>query len=918
MLIEIPNTQDKKLTKLVKNINKDYDRNNFKKFPKYMSEIIGFMEADSENVNIALFIFSILAEERPEVLKSSYIEVISPYLQNGTLKERLNSVIIFGSYILHKLNVDHETNLAEITTFLRLLKDEETEIRHNVSIFLEQYPDAIDNQLLLELDLFSQVLSIETHPEVINAIERVLLRLQPKMSLSILSSYINALIQMYHDSKSPERSDTLLKLLELEIPSLKERFNKKNSKKEIEKIIHNRIPLIRLTDLNRLAEEENLSVATVEEYLTGNIKEDKVYYFLYSEKNRKKMLEFERQEFTTFLSQEKLKIDDLITTFKHVGISHSSIVAVLIRDLIKKRIIKGVLTKQYFYSWVYLKNDLSHHLRKKGTINYAHFKSYLDKDMFYQLIEEISTQSAFKGVFNTNKDQYFTYNAITKEIEQIVSKDNVVDLKIYREKYGKESFYQLEDYCRKHFFTPYQTDHIWLTNLGRTRIQQMLHTCEQIGEFNLTTRATEMKIPVVILLRYTKEKFEHKNGFWNKDQTIFFYAKAIKKRINVIQTEANAEKRNLLIEALAEELQIEKEEIARKVDEKLNQLRNVLKNKEEFEIKPVIRDLQMDYKEFISFVNSFEKPYLIVNNRILFSKKRIQEEENNITSSILRDSKSKPQLTMEHVASRLRCADKMVLRITKQLITEKKIEGVWIAENTIFLTETGIQARMMDSKSYIDIQSIIEEISPSEDDILLFEKLLRDLITKNSLKGVYDPETQIFQSDEIAGEANLIAERERFQKEITPHIDDLDRSYNMLKEIFMEKDLAPGDIDSYEQILEENIRKILNNQTFIKKLINNANHRLNRHIVRRRPTRGRRGTKQKAQEKAEEKRVSFEDDEIIASLINDFDNWKTLIIAIEQKAGQIVFLKKKLKSNAEDPDSQNKLNVILEYLGFAE
>ena len=35
--------------------------------------------------------------------------------------------------------------------------------------------------------------------------------------------------------------------------------------------------------------------------------------------------------------------------------------------------------------------------------------------------------------------------------------------------------------------------------------------------------------------------------------------------------------------------------------------------------------------------------------------------------------------------------------------------------------------------------------------------------------------------------------------------------------------------------------------------------------------------------------VGVADDEFISTLMNDFNNWKTLILAVEQKAGEIVF-----------------------------
>ena len=57
----------------------------------------------------------------------------------------------------------------------------------------------------------------------------------------------------------------------------------------------------------------------------------------------------------------------------------------------------------------------------------------------------------------------------------------------------------------------------------------------------------------------------------------------------------------------------------------------MLSEKDEFLIKPLLRDLQMDYKEFLKFVDSLEKPdgYLIIHDKIIFSKKRLMKNKIN-------------------------------------------------------------------------------------------------------------------------------------------------------------------------------------------------------------------------------------------------------------------------------------------------
>jgi hypothetical protein len=732
----------------------------------------------------------------------------------------------------------------------------------------------------------------------------------------ILIKYVQQLRDLYENNKSAEISGILLNLIEKEIPLLKKRTKSNWSKNQILREINNRPTLIRFTDINTIAEQENLTLEEVENYLISQIDENTIYTLTYIEKNHKKLLELEKDKIITFLSQRKIKLDEIVAIFNDLGIKNNAVVMILIKGLLNNHIIQGYLTKTYYYDWTYLKKEFIQRLQQYGSIDILNYSKSIDRDTIHKLIDEIENQGIL-GIFNLDKSKYTTFSAITKQIEKESYQSNIIDLSPYKSQFTQENFYKLEEYCRTKIFTKYHHKHSWLTHLGTTNIQQELRICEQIGECNVEERAEKLGIHPSILLKITKKMFEHKNGFWNKEEKNFYFSKYVKKRISSIQNELDADKRENLINSLADELQIEKEEISQKVDEKLNKIGKMLSEKDEFLINPLLRDLQMDYKEFLKFVDSLEKPdgYLVIHDKIIFSKKRIDDEQKKISKSIKENVLNNSIIKISSLVAKYKCASQILINIMDNLLKIGEINGIWIKDNENFLTERGIQERMVKAKSYIDLSSIIEEITLSEEGLIFLEKILISLIERKILSGIYDQESRVFQSDSILGDADLENERDHFKSEISPFLEHLERTYNILRDILLQKDLFPADIDSYEEILEETIRKILQDQLVLKRIINNANSRINKSARKPRKKKSRKGKKGEKEEKSFK---NFANDEFIATMMNDFNNWKTLILAIEQKAGEIVFLRKKLKSNPDDPENKEKLKKILEYLGFSE
>ena len=137
-----------------------------------------------------------------------------------------------------------------------------------------------------------------------------------------------------------------------------------------------------------------------------------------------------------------------------------------------------------------------------------------------------------------------------------------------------------------------------------------------------------------------------------------------------------------------------------------------------------------------------------------------------------------------------------------------------------------------------------------------------------------------------------------------------------MKEILVNSDLFPSDIDDYSKMLEDTIRKILHVEPSFRRIINNANSALRKykHKGKKDTRRGRK--KLKVEEVPEE--LDLEKDEDVAKLLNDFKTWKLILFEIENNAGRVVYLRKRIKSNPNDEESWKTLRELLDFLGFLE
>jgi len=522
-------------------------------------------------------------------------------------------------------------------------------------------------------------------------------------------------------------------------------------------------------------------------------------------------------------------------------------------------------------------------------------------------MDYIASLDNYAGVYDKPKNKYYSLRGITNEIDKNSTSKNTIEMSKYKQKFGYEDFLKIEQYS-KQFFTKFHKEHEWLTNLGKTRLEMYMRKASKIGMFSIPQASEDLEIPEKIIRDAIKGVFSKKNGFWNKNHSAFYYSKYIKSQIREIQNLKDMEKRNEKIDHLAEELNLDRDEISKKVDEKLHKIGKILKNKDEINIKKQLSNLQMEYDEFMDFVNSFGKPYLIVRDKIIFNPHKIEKEKKNIKEKVKNEIYRTNEVNISNLAKRDRCSSDLIANFVQELLDAGKIEGIWLDEN-IFLTRSGIENKILDSSTYIDLHSLVKERTLTPKEVEFVEDILNGLMERNQLQGIYDSETKTFTSNEMAGEVTLDKERERFVEEIQPYLNQLEFNYNFLQTILMNPDLTPSDINDYERIMEETMELVFNTKPVIQRLRNIINSNIRK--MESPPT-------YTVKENGEEKEVPMDvdHDDVMSAMIENFENWKETMIAIEQKANTIIFLRKKLKSNPDDEERKRELNEILEYLGF--
>ncbi|MHA1339350.1 MAG: hypothetical protein ACTSRZ_04585 [Promethearchaeota archaeon] len=918
VLINADDIHNDQILKYVKKINQFHEKGKTDKVISLANDLVGFMkDENSEICRDAVFIYSLMIEEFPDLLKGKIEKRISNLLQSEDEETRLNSVIIWGHILLNKLNSGEEIDGEAIDEFILFTIEEKVpEIQANLIFILEEFPSDYFDYIIPKIPEFLEILNNNQVEGVFESVLNILSYIW-ETSLEIKISIFNSLSNIYINNEDYDKRKAILDFLSKGIPQLKEQINlkaennKEFSEDDFIQFLEERIPLTKIYDIQKIAKEEGMDIKDVEESFK-QIKGNKdIFGFLFQDK-KKYFIELEIKPLIKFLKNKKVAIDDLIKIFENATFDAIAAINLLIKKLVKAKIIKGYLTKSYFYSYEYIKNQMLNDIRRNGKINIDEYAKSINHNFLIEIVTNINMESKFTGIFTKNKSEFLTLSSIMKEIERYCVKESMFNLSNYKEIYSEEDYKLIEDECRKKFFTEYHIGSNWLTNIGHTRVTTECRNGQLIGYIDSNKISEKTRIPIEIVSKIVEKWIEAKPGIWDNSHTIYYFMNYIKSKIKLLQSIEDEDKRNEMIQNIANELNIGIEEIQQKLKQEKEEIIKQIKEKPYIDISVYTRALGMKRQEFIDFVNSLNIEYLIQENQMIFDKRRINKKRQDIKMAILDLGRRKYTLRISELSRQFHISEKVILEIINSLYDIKsrnpnKLQGILI-DPDLFLTVEGIKRRIRDTPDYISPETIVPERPLTKDEENLVVKILESMINKGILSGIYDEQTHVFKSEDVKNLEEYVKSKSNVEDILDVYVNYMFDTYKKVKESIVDReDIFPGDLKRIDYLIKRVIDQLQNWEYNLREAIKKA---------------------QKSYEDLEsideditfEDILDFEEEKVkkidSEKIMQKFNNWKQLIYDLEQTVPLIVKAKKKLLDSPDDESLLEELNNLYDKVQF--
>lgn len=916
MIFNIDEYKSASIQKVLKKINQIVSKNKMDKFLPTVDELEPFLnDVNSDECRESVLVYSLLLDEHPEILKTSLSKHLNNLIYSSVDETRLNGIILYGTDFIKRLHSDNQVNGDNIDKFIDIgLNDKVPEIQSNVIFFVEQFPEEYFTYILPKIDKFLNLFKQTNNSEVMNSIINIIGKIWDK-SLDIKLNILEKLQSVYLSTSKVEKETAILNFIKSSINEvdilLKD--NPKAKKEEIIKTLKNRGPLIKLYDLEEIAKEEGMNFKDVEQNFNKLTGDDLIFRFPYQDK-KKYFIEIEIKPLLELLQRDKVKVDDLIKIFGDYPIDTLSLIDLLIKKLVKAKNIKGYLTKSYFYSYNYLKEQIMNDIKRTGIVNLDEHSKQVNYNFILSIAEEINKESKFNGIFTKNKSLFRTLNSLIKEIEKSCIKDSMFDLSYYKETFLPDDYQLIENECKTKLFTKYHLGSNWLTHIGFTRLTNLFKEGQNMGFINLPKIVQSTEIPLEISKEILNEWLENKPGIWDKSESVFYFIKYIKLKVGNLFKSNDTVKLKEEINKLASTLNLDPILIEKKLNQEKADIISQIKEKPSIDINMYTNALGMGKADFIKFVNELNIDYLIEGNNMIFDKSKIEKRRKEVKDTILSDAEKRDYLDVVELSKRLRIGEQIIFQTIKGLYDNQKqdkehINGILI-DDGLFITKQGIIKRILQNKEYISASTIIgeRELTPDEQNYVI--GILKQLIDEGKLVGTFDESSQEFKTEDLKLFKTFMDSKANAEDLSKLYIKYMRDTFKQVRDIFMNNEtLKPGDLKRKDFLIKRVIEEF-----------QNWEHNLNESI--------------KNAEKSFKDIENLDDNDTFADLV-DFDKketkkidsqkilglfgkWKQLIIDLEQHTPALGALKKKLKDNPEDAESKSKYDELIKKLHFDE
>lgn len=895
----------------IKKINKYVTKEKDSKLASKIDDLSELLEEQKLQVPIT-YILSILIEEYPDIFKIEHIQAIKDFIKSDDIKLKLNSIIIIGFFLLYNPEFLNNQYISEL---VRLLRSENEDIRENSYYFLkrisEKKPKFICKHKKNLINSFTYEIEQENIGNLILLIN--FLRKCEKFNfkeLYFLRNVAIKIIESFFDKNESQLIEALSKFLKEVFPSLKNINFSSNNKNHLIKALESIFIKVKY-NFSKISKNKSIDFnGFLESFKEASLEEKEIYFYTKNrEKNQITFYELEKDKLNDYFTQnQKLSHNKILEEFSEI--IEQDELKLFIKTLVKLGHIQGYLSEFYFYPSKLIISELRVDLESTGKINLKDF-NYLPLNYIKTLVKEISKKDNLSILVGKKGVSFFSLNKIKKDITERAAKENFIDLKDYQSKLTDKSFIRLIKNLPKEYLAEFHKRTYWLTNIGRLKFERELKNSNIIGYFDFNRISDKLDINILLLYDIFDSSIDERSGLWNKERTVFYYSKYLKKNIEKIGKIQDTETREKEINKIAQKLNINKDQILQKIADKTKSIGEEIKERDQIDISEYLEKTGMEYEKFIEYLNNLNLNFLKKGNIIIFNPSKIENTKQEIEEFVKKESHSKDVISL----GTYDINSQLMKEIIEDLQETGDIKGIFYEDNNEvkFYTEKGIKAMMQSSSSLFSFHDLFYGKDLSDEELEILMDIFEELKENGKLKGTFDEETYTFTSEDIIFAKTYMEYLDKFENIVNKYYDKFNREFQIIQDILTkDSTIYPQEIKKIQDSINRINERYIHWRSELDAFINRANKQFLK-------DQGYSIKKYKSLSYMDEdldKIRSFAEEERVKELMKGFNLWIKLFNQIELKYQNILFYQKRLINNPDEETTKKKLREIREELGL--
>ncbi|MEJ2252571.1 MAG: hypothetical protein P8Y97_23285, partial [Candidatus Lokiarchaeota archaeon] len=507
-----------------------------------------------------------------------------------------------------------------------------------------------------------------------------------------------------------------------------------------------------------------------------------------------------------------------------------------------------------------------------------------------------------------------TFSDIIKESDLSLFIETLIKINILNG-YLSEFYYYPKKYILREIEDDYNMEGIikvsdynyllWLTNIGKFRIEEEIKNSKIIGFFDLERIAEKLDINKLFLTEIFSQEIDPRSGIWNREKNIFYYSKFLNTKIERISKIEDNQEKEEMIQSLARDLNVNRNHIEDKLDENLKSLGEEIKQQDMIKISEYLEKTGMNLERFMKFITNLGLNYFRQGDKLIFNQSEIEKAKTDIKNMLLQKSHSEDYITLSNIDIKSDLI-KGLINDLKELGT---LKGIFYEEGDVikFYTERGIKNLMLENSLLFSLYDLFYGKELTKEELDLLKEIFYDLFNNKKLEGIFDEETLTFMNQEIIFANDYNAYLDEFEKTTNSYIDKFNSEFKKIKKILTkdEKTIYPQEIETIQKSIDKINEKYILWRSSLEAYI----RRINVELLRKQGYKVR--EYRKAKEEGKEIK-SFADDERVKDLMEGFNLWIRLFNNLELKYENIIYYKKHLKRKSDEETLEKLKSLMLE------